>query len=170
MTSCIGRENSSWRGIGCSDRLIDGKGGAGAPAVDCAVPRPVRPRRGRWRGAVAQRDSVSLHSLRHSHITHLIEDGYDPLFAQQQVGHCYASTTAPYTSVSSDFRNRTLWAELDRSIQAALGFLMLTITGRFATSAEKPLRAKTVTSGIGLPRYAYRGPSCTAKPGLISGR
>ena len=39
---------------------------------------------------------------------------------QQQVGHCYASTTALYTSVSSDFRNRTLRAALDRSIQAAL--------------------------------------------------
>ena len=40
---------------------------------------------------------------------------------QEQVGHCYASTTALYTSVSSDFRNRTLRAALDRSIQAALG-------------------------------------------------
>ena len=64
---------------------------------------------------------MSLHSLRHSYITHLIEDGYDPLFVQQQVGHSYASTTALYTSVSSDFRNRTLRAALDRSIQAALG-------------------------------------------------
>jgi integrase len=41
---------------------------------------------------------VSLHSLRHSYITHLIEDGYDPLFVQQQVGHSYASTTALYTN------------------------------------------------------------------------
>jgi hypothetical protein len=40
---------------------------------------------------------------------------------QQQVGHSYASTTALYTSVSSDFRNRTLRAALDRSIRAALG-------------------------------------------------
>jgi hypothetical protein len=53
-------------------------------------------------------------------VTHLIEDGYDPLFVQQQVGHCYASTTALYT-VSSDFRNRALRAALDRSVQAALG-------------------------------------------------
>ena len=44
---------------------------------------------------------MSLHSLRHSYITHLIEDGYDPLFVQQQVGHCYASTTALYTSNGS---------------------------------------------------------------------
>ncbi|WSY62507.1 site-specific integrase [Nocardia sp. NBC_00881] len=27
------------------------------------------------------------HCLRHSYITHLIEDGFDPLFVQQQVGH-----------------------------------------------------------------------------------
>jgi site-specific recombinase XerD len=74
-----------------------------------------------YRDALGLPESVSLHSLRHSYITHLIEDGYDPLFVQQQVGHCYASTTALYTSVSSDFRNRTLRAMMDRSIQAALG-------------------------------------------------
>ena len=62
-----------------------------------------------------------MHCLRHSYVSHLIEDGVDPLFVQQQVGHCYASTTALYTSVSSDFRNRALRAALDRSIQAALG-------------------------------------------------
>jgi site-specific recombinase XerD len=74
-----------------------------------------------YRDALGLPDSVSLHSLRHCYITHLIEGGYDPSFVQQQVGHCYASTTALYTSVSSDFRNRTLRAALDRSIQAALG-------------------------------------------------
>jgi site-specific recombinase XerD len=74
-----------------------------------------------YRDALGLPDSVSLHSLRHSYITHLIEDGYDPLFVLQQVGHCYASTTALYLSVSSDFRNQTLRAALDRSIQAALG-------------------------------------------------
>jgi len=80
----------------------------------------VRARFAGYRDALGLPDSVSLHSLRHSYITHLIEDGYDPLFVQQQVGHSYASTTALYTSVSSDFRNRTLRAALDRSIQAAL--------------------------------------------------
>jgi integrase/recombinase XerC len=50
-----------------------------------------------YRDALGLPDSVSLHSLRHSYITHLIEDGYDPLFVQQ-VGHCYASTTALYTN------------------------------------------------------------------------
>ena len=35
-----------------------------------------------YRDALGLPDSVSLHSLRHSYITHLIEDGYDPLFVQ----------------------------------------------------------------------------------------
>jgi len=74
-----------------------------------------------YRDALGLPESVSLHSLRHSYITHLTEDGVDRRFIQEQVGHCYASTTALYTSVSSDFRNRTLRAALDRSIQAALG-------------------------------------------------
>jgi site-specific recombinase XerD len=29
---------------------------------------------------------LTMHSLRHSYVTHLIEAGYDPLFIQQQVG------------------------------------------------------------------------------------
>lgn len=59
---------------------------------------------------------LSPHCLRHSYVTHLIEDGYDALFVQQQVGHEHASTTAIYTSVSSDYRTRTLRAALDRAI------------------------------------------------------
>jgi integrase len=60
---------------------------------------------------------LSPHSLRHSYVTHLIEDGYDALFVQQQVGHEHASTTSIYTSVSSDYRTRTLRAALDRTIE-----------------------------------------------------
>jgi site-specific recombinase XerD len=61
------------------------------------------------------------HCLRHSYVTHLIEDGYDALFVQQQVGHEYASTTAIYTSVSSDYRTRTLRVALDRAARPAHG-------------------------------------------------
>lgn len=63
---------------------------------------------------------VGLHALRHSYVTHLIEDGYDALFVQQQVGHEYASTTALYTSVSSDYRTRAVRAALDRIAATAL--------------------------------------------------
>ncbi len=53
-------------------------------------------------------EELSLHALRHSYVTHLIEAGYDPLFIQQQVGHSYSSTTALYTSVSADFKQKTV--------------------------------------------------------------
>jgi site-specific recombinase XerD len=59
---------------------------------------------------------LTFHSLRRSYVTHLIEDGFDPKFVQDQVGHENASTTSLYTCVSSDFRTRTLRAALDRSI------------------------------------------------------
>ncbi len=74
----------------------------------------------------AVRDEIGLdkhldfHSLRRSYITHLIEDGWDPLFVQQQAGHEHASTTAIYTCVSSDFRTRVLRQTLDKTMAAAL--------------------------------------------------
>jgi site-specific recombinase XerD len=51
---------------------------------------------------------LTLHALRHSYVTHLIEAGYDPLFVQQQVGHSYSSTTALYTSVSADYKQKVV--------------------------------------------------------------
>lgn len=56
------------------------------------------------------------HCLRHSFVTHLIEDGFESLFVQQQVGHAWASTTAIYTGVSSDFKNTALRRVLDRRL------------------------------------------------------
>jgi integrase/recombinase XerC len=61
---------------------------------------------------------LSPHCLRHSYVSHLIEDGYDALFVQQQVGHRHSSTTALYTSVSSDYRTRVLRAVLDKMMGA----------------------------------------------------
>ncbi|HEV2069150.1 MAG TPA: tyrosine-type recombinase/integrase [Acidimicrobiales bacterium] len=58
----------------------------------------------------------TFHSLRRSYVTHLIEEGFDPRFVQEQVGHEHASTTSIYTCVSSDFRTRSLRAALDRAI------------------------------------------------------
>lgn len=66
------------------------------------------------------RDEIGLpaeltpHCLRHSYVTHLIELGYPERFVQEQVGHCYASTTAIYTSVSDDFKNQVLATALAR--------------------------------------------------------
>ena len=72
----------------------------------------------------ALRDEAGLpkelgpHCLRHSYVTHLIEDGFDPLFVQQQVGHSWASTTALYTGVSSDYKNTALRQVLDRRLES----------------------------------------------------
>ena len=57
---------------------------------------------------------LTLHCLRHSYVTHLIEFGYPERFVTEQVGHSYASTTAIYTSVSNDFKTKTLQAALQR--------------------------------------------------------
>ena len=65
---------------------------------------------------------LDLHSFRRSYITHLIEDGWDAKFVQDQAGHEHASTTSLYTGVSSDFRTRTLRRVLDQTIKDALTF------------------------------------------------
>lgn len=57
---------------------------------------------------------LTLHCLRHSYVTHLIEFGYPERFVQEQVGHHFASTTAIYTSVSSDFKSKTIRSALSR--------------------------------------------------------
>jgi site-specific recombinase XerD len=63
---------------------------------------------------VAYRDALGLptalrpHSLRHSYVTHLTEDGVARRFIQAQVGHECDSSTAVYTHVSDDFMNTAL--------------------------------------------------------------
>jgi site-specific recombinase XerD len=59
-------------------------------------------------------DDLELHCLRHSYATHLAEFGYDPLFVQSQLGHSYASTTAIYTNLSSEFKNKQIEEALHR--------------------------------------------------------
>ncbi|MEV0732315.1 tyrosine-type recombinase/integrase [Polymorphospora sp. NPDC050346] len=58
------------------------------------------------RAAAGLPDELDLHSLRHSYITHLVEFDYPERFVQDQVGHAYGSTTAIYTHVSDEYRNR----------------------------------------------------------------
>lgn len=72
-----------------------------------------------YRSALGLSDGLDFHSLRRSYVTHLIEDGWDPLFVQQ-AGHEHASTTSLYTCVSSNFRTRTLRKALDATTEAAL--------------------------------------------------
>ncbi|WP_434181418.1 tyrosine-type recombinase/integrase (plasmid) [Clavibacter michiganensis] len=74
----------------------------------------------RYREIAGLPRELTLHALRHSYVTHLIEAGIDPFFVQEQVGHSHASTTSIYTSVSSDFRTRTLKEALDATTKAIM--------------------------------------------------
>ena len=73
------------------------------------------------RGAAGLDPVLDLHCLRHSYIRHLIEFGYLERFAQDQAGHSYASTTAIYTGVSDEFRNRLLARTLRERYAGPLG-------------------------------------------------
>lgn len=67
-----------------------------------------------YRAAAGIPAELSVHCLRHSYVSHLIEDGVDPLFVQQQVGHSWASTTAAYTTIGADAKNQMLRSALAR--------------------------------------------------------
>lgn len=64
------------------------------------------------RKAAGLPEELDLHSLRHSMITHLVEFDYPERFAQDQAGHAVAATTAIYTGVSDEYRNRLLKRKL----------------------------------------------------------
>ncbi|WP_203841824.1 tyrosine-type recombinase/integrase [Winogradskya humida] len=84
-------------------------------------PREIEERFAAYRDALGMDTDLVPHCLRHSHVTHLIEDGADAKFVQDQVGHRFASTTAIYTGVSGDFMNTTLRQHLDRGLAPADG-------------------------------------------------
>ncbi len=44
---------------------------------------------------------ISAHTLRHCFATHLLEDGVDPVFIQQMLGHKHLSTTQMYLHMTS---------------------------------------------------------------------
>ena len=105
--------------------MVAGEAGPGSAGLHLAAGvvllRPVDHRFAAIRDALGLPPGLDFHSLRRSYVTHLIEDGWDPLFVQQQVGHEHASTTSIYTCVSSDFRVRTLRKALDATVGAAIG-------------------------------------------------
>jgi len=70
--------------------------------------RHVNARFAAYRQGAGLPEELDLHCLRHSYVTHLIEAGYPERFVTEQVGHAYAATTAIYTGVSDDYKNRVL--------------------------------------------------------------
>ena len=61
-----------------------------------------------YRDALGLSSELTPHSLRHSYVSHLTENGADRRFLQEQVGHRCDTSTAIYTHVSSDFMNTAL--------------------------------------------------------------
>jgi len=74
-----------------------------------------------YRDALGLPDVLSPHSLRHSYVTHLTEDGVDRRFIQEQVGHRCDTSTAIYTHVSGDFMNTALRKALASALAADPG-------------------------------------------------
>jgi integrase/recombinase XerC len=70
-----------------------------------------------YRDALVLPKALVVHSMRHSYVSHLTENGVDRRFIQCQVGHEMDSSTAVYTHVSSDFMNNAL----RRALAPALG-------------------------------------------------
>jgi integrase/recombinase XerC len=73
-----------------------------------------------YRDALGLDEALTPHALRHSYVTHLIEDGFDELFVRMQVGHRFASTTALYTGVHGDFKNEAMRRALSAQLRGAL--------------------------------------------------
>jgi site-specific recombinase XerD len=90
--------------FGCADHpalWVTERGGRVKPAE-------INARFGAYRDALGLPGILTPHSLRHSYVTHLTEDGADRRFIQVQVGHECDSSTAVYTHVSDDFMNTAL--------------------------------------------------------------
>ncbi|WP_307857445.1 tyrosine-type recombinase/integrase [Mycobacterium sp. SM1] len=73
-----------------------------------------------YRDALKLPKALVLHSIRHSYVTHLAEDGVDRRFIQSQVGHECDSSTAIYTHVSTDYVNTMLQRALAPALDAGI--------------------------------------------------
>ena len=100
--------------FGCADHpalWVTERGGRISPAE-------VNARFVGYRDALGLPSVLTPHSLRHSYVTHLTEDGVDRRFVQEQVGHRRDTSTAIYTHVSGEFMNTALRRALAPALTA----------------------------------------------------
>ncbi|MBT2658590.1 tyrosine-type recombinase/integrase [Bacillus sp. ISL-18] len=55
----------------------------------------------KWRDKADLDPNISAHTRRHCFSTHLLEDGVDPVFIQQMLGHKSLKTTLMYLHIAS---------------------------------------------------------------------
>jgi site-specific recombinase XerD len=82
-------------------------------------PAEINARFAGYRDQLGLSRELSPHSLRHSYVRHLSENGADRRFIQEQVGHRCDTSTAIYTHVSSDFMNTALRRALGPALDAS---------------------------------------------------
>jgi integrase/recombinase XerC len=57
-------------------------------------------------------DYLNPHCLRHTYTSTLVEMGWPMALVQEQLGHTHVATTAVYTALSDDFKDRVLYRSL----------------------------------------------------------
>ena len=62
---------------------------------------------------------IFLDQVQITYVTHQVEDGVDPKFLREQVGHRYASTLGGYTHVSEAFMNTMMRKALEQGFETA---------------------------------------------------
>jgi integrase len=91
-----------WRRYRPKDWLFPSRGSSGGPCHITALGRRVT----RAVRALGWHKHVSLHTLRHSYATHLLEAGVDVVTLQHLLGHNDLQTTARYLHVSTLYLQR----------------------------------------------------------------
>ena len=85
--------------------------------------KPMGKRSVQWimRSAVRQagiKKQASLHTLRHSFATHLIEDGVDIFTVKEQLGHAHIETTLRYIHIARNIKRTDVHSPLDTLYQS----------------------------------------------------
>jgi integrase/recombinase XerC len=75
-------------------------------------PRQINLRFASLRDEAGLPDYLNPHCLRHTYATTLIEMGWPMALVQEQLGHTHVATTAVYTALSDDFKDRVLYNSL----------------------------------------------------------